>query len=659
MVLKHSKVNGGRGGGPQKGRGSKSGRGRGANSMGESSHRSRYDRESSLGVAEDHHPSGVSGRGRGRRNHTLVNSGYVPVAAPPPANNFFAFDYSQIDKTPNDSDELTNENVSRSSTPKSAKRPQQLDSTKKKLESARKKGKNPGRSTPIRGVTFVKSSDLDESKDKRENSETGDTSVDSHGDGNMISIEEHLKDPQPSTSKSKKSSRALSQSDIDTWTSQESEVSDDEALDDYSSNLMSQGIDLTTLSMAALSISEKNYKIFSDDEEERTEKSTIIPSTSILDTTDATFEGDLYRLSVENALDHQLINSDSEQDSRYEDGEESEYGEESEEVVESEEIEETQGAESMSDNEGEMDLPSVAYSDYDDEEYLESISTLSKSARTSGKSKGKAPDYMAEERKFRSILTGSFGSPINFPRGKGSYSGVEGVWERESTKNIPVDMDILVLRQIFERSAHKKPKSQKKAKNRKADLLDISIMNKRIRKFILEDHFLQELPTEPMDKLDRRIVKLLARKYGLKSKKAGKGNAILLLVKTQRTSIPSDPRQIDRYVKEVRRLKKALGDEVLIETLREAQASTPVKSKRPKSLKSKFKELKSPKTPKTPKPRQSRKVGEEAGPIAEHNVGHRLLSKMGWSPGQTLGITGGITDPVEAVIKNDRRGLGA
>ncbi|KAF9920855.1 hypothetical protein BGZ65_010873, partial [Modicella reniformis] len=52
-------------------------------------------------------------------------------------------------------------------------------------------------------------------------------------------------------------------------------------------------------------------------------------------------------------------------------------------------------------------------------------------------------------------------------------------------------------------------------------------------------------------------------------------------------------------------------------------------------------------------------IGSSASAISVDNVGHRMLSKMGWSPGVGLGASeGGITEPIESVMKRSRRGVG-
>ncbi|KAJ1979656.1 squalene synthetase-like protein [Dimargaris verticillata] len=52
-------------------------------------------------------------------------------------------------------------------------------------------------------------------------------------------------------------------------------------------------------------------------------------------------------------------------------------------------------------------------------------------------------------------------------------------------------------------------------------------------------------------------------------------------------------------------------------------------------------------------------VGASAQPIDTDNRGHKMLSKMGWKPGDSIGANGqGIKEPVKAVKRRVRQGLG-
>jgi hypothetical protein len=52
-------------------------------------------------------------------------------------------------------------------------------------------------------------------------------------------------------------------------------------------------------------------------------------------------------------------------------------------------------------------------------------------------------------------------------------------------------------------------------------------------------------------------------------------------------------------------------------------------------------------------------VGRAAAKIGEDNIGHKLLSKMGWNEGDAIGKSDGIVDPLVVVMKGTKLGLGA
>ena len=52
-------------------------------------------------------------------------------------------------------------------------------------------------------------------------------------------------------------------------------------------------------------------------------------------------------------------------------------------------------------------------------------------------------------------------------------------------------------------------------------------------------------------------------------------------------------------------------------------------------------------------------VGSLAEPIAETNIGNKMLQNMGWSPGSGLGADGsGMKTPIMATMRPRRQGLG-
>jgi hypothetical protein len=61
----------------------------------------------------------------------------------------------------------------------------------------------------------------------------------------------------------------------------------------------------------------------------------------------------------------------------------------------------------------------------------------------------------------------------------------------------------------------------------------------------------------------------------------------------------------------------------------------------------------------TKKPKLPQQVGANAPHIDNNNIGYRMLMKMGWKEGQALGEhENGITELVQAMMKNGRKGLG-
>jgi len=52
-------------------------------------------------------------------------------------------------------------------------------------------------------------------------------------------------------------------------------------------------------------------------------------------------------------------------------------------------------------------------------------------------------------------------------------------------------------------------------------------------------------------------------------------------------------------------------------------------------------------------------VGDGADKISSDNVGHKMLALMGWREGDQIGKTGGIHEPLKAIVKTSKAGLGS
>ncbi|ORX35975.1 hypothetical protein BD324DRAFT_514435 [Kockovaella imperatae] len=128
--------------------------------------------------------------------------------------------------------------------------------------------------------------------------------------------------------------------------------------------------------------------------------------------------------------------------------------------------------------------------------------------------------------------------------------------------------------------------------------------------------------TAPMSKEGRIKVHMLAECYGLKSKSKGKGHErFTILVKTDRSGFYKA--LYSKYSGGAK--KRGPGDRGTSARMRDGET-----------------------------------VGEGADRIGMENVGHKLLSRMGWAEGDRIGRTeGGLDNPIMAIVKNTKSGLGA
>ncbi|CAO3592415.1 unnamed protein product [Absidia cylindrospora] len=201
-------------------------------------------------------------------------------------------------------------------------------------------------------------------------------------------------------------------------------------------------------------------------------------------------------------------------------------------------------------------------------------------------------------------------------------------------------------------------------------------IDSRIRDFINNDQ-LNSYQFAPMSKNCRKQLHLLSTAYNLKSSSIGTGKIRTPIVtKTERTFIPQDRRYIDRFIVEAQSTITAQNNiarkhQIPVPSSRNSiSGGGHSNGKKGKSRKDRDRKQQ----PSLGKKKSNTGTGtgdlgpsshgtvvaSNAAPITGSNVGHRLLTSMGWKEGSGLGSNQeGITDPIEAIIRGKRRGLGA
>ncbi|CAO3586998.1 unnamed protein product [Absidia cylindrospora] len=156
----------------------------------------------------------------------------------------------------------------------------------------------------------------------------------------------------------------------------------------------------------------------------------------------------------------------------------------------------------------------------------------------------------------------------------------------------------------------------------------------------------------------RRQVQGLATLYKLKMSHEDMGNNKTgpLLKKGPRTQLPYDRRAIEKHINKIRTAEKAKKQ---MERKPGGAASELIKRTR-KEERRRLKGLPAMDVKSTKKSTSPRTVGSEAAPLASNNIGHRMMASMGWKEGESLGMNKeGIANPIQPIIRTNRRGLGA
>ncbi|KAH9811917.1 hypothetical protein DFH28DRAFT_1032242 [Melampsora americana] len=207
-------------------------------------------------------------------------------------------------------------------------------------------------------------------------------------------------------------------------------------------------------------------------------------------------------------------------------------------------------------------------------------------------------------------------------------------WEADRKKKAAKKASREIARLTGELKSKKMTKDSNKESWEKTDLYNT---HENIRYFI--EHSLDQkfLRLSPMSKKARAKIHLVANIYGLKSHSHGKGKArATTLERTHFTKV---------WGADLRKIQGILFGK-----------SPPKGTQAYKDYQGEF-DLK----PIQGKSRDGTLVGQGASEIGQENVGFQLLSKMGWTKGDTMGSissNNGLTAPLMAVVKNSKNGIG-
>lgn len=170
---------------------------------------------------------------------------------------------------------------------------------------------------------------------------------------------------------------------------------------------------------------------------------------------------------------------------------------------------------------------------------------------------------------------------------------------------------------------------------------DAPSLIKRIRAFVGNIGGPSSMSLPPMAKGDRAKVHNIARAFGLKSASKGNGKArFTTLTKTSYTGINLN----ERWINQLQGMKFGRNSD--------GHGSSGVHGGGGGHGKHGGHG--------GPRHKDGDEVGKDAPKIGESNVGFKLLSLMGWSEGQHIGISSnGLGAPLTAIVKNSKLGLGA
>ncbi|KAF8321500.1 hypothetical protein F5887DRAFT_927811 [Amanita rubescens] len=161
-------------------------------------------------------------------------------------------------------------------------------------------------------------------------------------------------------------------------------------------------------------------------------------------------------------------------------------------------------------------------------------------------------------------------------------------------------------------------------------VIDMTTLVQQIKRFIANPDGPRTMALPPASKETRKLVHEMAAAFNLKSKSDGHGDArYTVLIRTSRSGLRVDEAKVARI------MRRSHGGEFNKSDRKGKGKSGP------------------------PRQKEGEEVGKAAPKIDSSNRGFRLLEAMGWSEGKQIGITGGLDQPLTAIIKHSKLGLGA
>ncbi|GJJ06535.1 hypothetical protein Clacol_000727 [Clathrus columnatus] len=172
-------------------------------------------------------------------------------------------------------------------------------------------------------------------------------------------------------------------------------------------------------------------------------------------------------------------------------------------------------------------------------------------------------------------------------------------------------------------------------------ITDLSALDTLIRSTFFLDFNLQKVILPPKDKQWRAKAHDLANAFYLKNKSEGReGDRFLTLSRTSMTGVGMREGKIMNILRRSGRVEGSGGSWV-----RDKGRFEGGRGGKGGHVKIRT--------------RDGEEVGAAAPKIDSSNIGFQILEKMGWTEGQRIGITGGLADPLTAIIKTSKLGLGA